>query len=250
MESNQITGFLLINKKPGLTSFQCIGAVRRILGRTYKIGHTGTLDAFASGLLIIAIARTATRHIQKIMQLDKRYYARAKLGQLTDTLDYTGVLLAAEEGPRCTQEIFEEACASFGSEYAQTPPIFSALKFEGVRLSTLARGEKISKQELETIAKEKTRVVKLYHLELHALEYPYFALHAHVSHGTYIRVLMEDIAQKLQTHATTYELERTAIGPFNLSDAATLDELVTLEDIQARLVSPEKMIAILSNYSR
>lgn len=239
---NHIEGFLLLHKPPGITSFDCIYRVRRLVGRHLKVGHTGTLDAFASGLLIIAINRTATRHIQKMMELDKQYRARVKLGQLTDSLDFTGELLAESEPPPVTADDCQKSMADFGCQYLQTPPIYSALQYQGRRLSRMARGGEFSDEQLHAIAALKKRTVLIQSLTLEQFSFPYFAFQAHVSHGTYIRSLANDIAQKLGTYATTHELVRTAIGAFKLEQAVKLEELERDEDVAGRIIPVEDML--------
>lgn len=244
-----LAGFLLVRKPTGVSSFFCVKRIKHILGKRAKVGHAGTLDSFATGLLIIAIDRTATRRIDELMQLDKVYVAQAKLGQLTDTLDFTGELLE-DESVSVTREQLEDAIASFGAEYLQTPPIFSALKVSGRRLSELARSGKKSAEELRAIARRKIRTVQLHKLELQKFEPPFFTVYAHVSHGAYIRTLMEDIAQKLGTHATTHELSREAIGPFTLERAIEMDSLDCQDAIQRNLLSLDQVFAKLNNYAK
>lgn len=248
MEENSIEGFILLNKPHGVTSFYCVNKIKRILGRGCKVGHAGTLDSFATGLLIIGINRTATRHIKKIMELDKQYTAKGKLGQLTDTLDFTGERLQEEDVSHITFDMVNTAVKSFGKQYKQIPPIYSALKYQGWSLSELARKEKLSSEKLKEIVMKKARVVTLYSLELLDVAIPYFTIKTHVSHGTYIRVLINDIAHKVGTYATTYELERTAIGPFLLQKAVSFKQLKTIEDIQQHSIAIDTMLTCLSDY--
>ena len=143
MEEYPIEGFLLVDKPADLTSFKCVSHIRKLLPKKTRVGHAGTLDNFATGLLIVGVARSATRLISKIMPLDKKYVATAVLGQETNTLDIVGAVIRSEKVPDITQQDLEKAIASFGSEYKQTPPLFSALKYQGVRLSDLARTQQI-----------------------------------------------------------------------------------------------------------
>lgn len=132
--NNQVkTGFLLVNKPCGISSYGCIIHVKKILRQKIKIGHAGTLDPFASGLLIIAIGREATRIISTIAVLEKTYVATGKLGELTDTLDHTGKVIKQIDFIPTQQEV-AAALASLGSSYQQTPPLYSALKHEGYPL--------------------------------------------------------------------------------------------------------------------
>lgn len=236
-------GFLLINKPVDMTSFSCIKHLKRVIREKVKIGHAGTLDPFATGLLIVALGREATRLISRIMVMEKTYIATGKCGELTDTLDYTGATVCTSAHIPSEQEI-RNAMASFGSSYEQIPPIYSALQHEGNRLYALARKNSMSLQELQSIAEKKRRTVQLYDLQLLSYESPQFTIKARVSHGTYIRTLVNDIAVKAGSCATTYQLARTAIGPFDLAQATDLTDIKTIEDI-ARLIIPFENIDLI-----
>src|SRR5260221_7900651 len=184
-------GFLLINKPVGITSFSCVKYLKRILQQKIKIGHAGTLDPFATGLLIVALGREATRLISQIMVMEKTYVATGKCGELTDTLDHTGTIVETTDIIPSEQNI-RNAIALFGSSYEQIPPLYSALQHEGERLYSLARHNSMSTEELQKIAESKKRVVQLYDVQLLSYEPPYFTIQACVSHGTYIRTLIND----------------------------------------------------------
>lgn len=246
---NSVQGFLLVAKPAGMSSTYCVGAIKRLVGCGIKVGHAGTLDTFASGLMIIAISRTATRLMSSLLTLDKKYRATGKLGELTDTGDPTGTIIAKLSAPSITHEEIDAVLASFARGYEQTPPIFSALKYEGKRISTLAR-KGCCPEQLQTIATSKKRFIKLYNLSLDAYNFPFFTIDAHVSHGTYIRSLVYDIGNRLGTCATTYGLERTQIGPFKLENAALLSDLVDSGNVQSYLISVEQMLATLHSFSR
>lgn len=231
---------MLINKPAGITSYGCIGYLKRIIRqKKVKIGHAGTLDPFATGLLIVAIGREATKLMSRIMTLEKTYVAKAKLGELTDTLDYTGTVIKTVEAPPISAEMLCNALLSFGSSYEQTPPLYSALKYQGDALYKLVRQKRLSEQELEEIAEQKKKIVQLYQLELLSYEFPFFTIKARVSHGTYIRSLVNDIAERVGSCATTYELERSAIGKFMLDASVDLYTLNTVEDINQHLIAVE-----------
>jgi len=247
--NTDLAGFLLLNKPTGVTSHYCIRQIKQILSYKTKIGHAGTLDSFATGLLIIGIGRTATRHIGKLMQLDKWYIATGKLGQLTDTLDFTGTLLQDEEISGVTQDKIKTAIHELGHQYRQVPPIYSALKYHGRALSDLARQKKLSHEQLQAIVETKAKVVTIYSCELLSLDLPYFTIETHVSHGTYIRILLDDIARKIGTHATTHELNRTKIGPFSVQQVQSLAYFKSVEAIQKQLISVDDMLDKLSLYS-
>jgi tRNA pseudouridine55 synthase len=228
------SGFLLLNKPAGISSYGCIAVLKRIVKQKIKIGHAGTLDPFASGLLIIAFGRQATRKLSSFMAMEKSYVATGKLGQLTDTLDCTGQQIATSE---CvpSQEELQKALASFGQSYEQTPPIYSALKYEGSCLYTLARNKKIDVLQLQAIVEKKRRVVQLYDLQLLSYDFPYFTICARVSCGTYIRTLVNDIAVRAGSFATTIQLVRSSIGPFTISQAVELADIKSVEDINKSL---------------
>lgn len=240
-----MTGYLLIDKPKDFTSFQCINHIKKIIKIKTKIGHTGTLDPFATGLLIICIGREATKEISTLLNLDKTYIVTAKLGELTDTLDKTGAIIEEKEKIASKEEI-EHAMSALGSEYVQTPPIYSALKYKGQPLHKLARKKKIAPSKLEEIIKEKSRKVQLYNLEFTEYSPPFFTFSAHVSKGTYVRSLANDIAQRAGSYATTYELQRTKIGKITLEKAIALNKIQTIEDIEKYLLDKEEFRSLLS----
>ncbi len=246
METQKLIGFLLIKKPKHISSFECIRKLQKLVGHKKGIGHTGTLDPFATGLLIIAFDRSATKHIDKFLKLDKTYIAKGKLDELTDTLDYTGNVIAVTDASNITQDDIVSAIKQLGSYYTQTPPMYAALKHKGTPLYQLARNQELSSQELAAITEQKQRTVTLHKLELLDWQPPFFTAKAHVSHGTYIRSLVNDIAKLRGSCATTYELERTEIGPFKIADAVELEALVTIEDIEKYMISIEDMLKALT----
>lgn len=248
-------GFLLINKPTGISSYGCIGYLKRILKQKIKIGHAGTLDPFASGLLIVALGREATRLIDRFMVMEKTYVATGKCGELTDTLDYTGALVATGEKIPSEEEL-RASLASFGSSYEQIPPLYSALKHQGSPLYALVRQNKLQAAQLQEIAEAKRRVVQLYDLRFLSYNPPYFTIQARVSHGTYIRTLINDIATraglsvealaKSGSCATTHQLARTAIGQFDLSQATDLTVINTIDDINRLIIPVETITSIMT----
>ncbi|MDP3889099.1 MAG: tRNA pseudouridine(55) synthase TruB [bacterium] len=236
-----IEGFLLINKPSGKTSYDCVEHIKRLIGKKVKIGHAGTLDPFATGLLIIALERNATRILGQLLSLDKEYIAQGKLGIETDTLDVTGETIRYDARKSTEQEI-RQAIERLGSSYLQTPPIYSALKFEGNRLYELARSGKKSMQELESMVHEKAKEVHLYALNLVDFDLPFFTIRAHVSHGTYIRSLVRDIAYEANNCATTYTLQRTKIGPYSIEQSVDLINLQTIDDIMQYVISIDQFL--------
>lgn len=240
-----IEGFICINKPEGVSSFFCVKKVRGLLPKKTKVGHAGTLDPFASGLLIIGIGRQATKMLSYISKLPKEYKATGKLGVLTDTLDREGKIVQQEDVNLTGQDVLE-ALKSLGKEYLQTPPAFSALKYQGKPLYKFARHE--VDVDFEAVLKTKRRMVEILEIELLNFDLPSFTLRALVSHGTYIRSLINDIAGYCNTVASTFALERLSIGPFNIEQALLFNTLKDLEIIEANLLSIESLTQMLKDY--
>ena len=233
-------GFLLINKPKGANSFRAVAQIRRILqNRKLKAGYAGTLDPFANGLLVVGLQREATRLLHVITRWNKKYIAKAKLGERTDTLDNTGQVIEIKN-TNVKEEHLLAAIKQLGNQYDQTPPIYSALKHNGVPLYKLARHKKKSVEILEAAAKTKNRTVQLLKLVLNEFTYPFFTIEAEVSHGTYIRTLVNDIAHNADSCATTHELERTSVGNITLEKAICLDSIKTPEDIINNIIEIEE----------
>jgi len=245
---SEVEGFLLVDKPTGMTSAYCLEKIKHLFTERPKIGHAGTLDSFATGLLILGLGRTATRELSRITKLDKRYQATGKLGQLTDTLDFTGTTIQESPIDTITQEMLETAIKSFGNRYHQIPPVYSALKFQGKHLSRLARSERFSEAQLQQIAREKGRDISIYECKLVSFKPPFFTIDAHVSHGTYIRAFINDIAQKIGSCATTHELRRVSIGPFTITQAQSLAQLHGEQIILASIIPVDTMLERISTY--
>lgn len=207
-------GFLLIDKPKGVTSHDVVDRVRKILG-IRKVGHSGSLDPHATGLLILGIGK-ATRFLPFLMDLPKVYLATFRLGVLTDSLDLTGEVLLEKEIPPLTRERIEQALRKFRGEIDQVPPAFSAKKIQGKRLYELAR-------EGVLVSPGKKRVT-IYELELLDFEPQRLFVRTRVSKGTYIRSLARDIAEALGTVGVVEELRRIAIGPFRVEEAVPLED--------------------------
>ncbi len=226
MNDDSLCGYLLLDKHEGVTSFQAVRLIRNLVGkRAYRVGHAGTLDLFASGLLVIGIGRQATKHINLIMRQDKTYVARGELGYLTGTYDNQGEVMQRRNCAHVTRPMLEKQIAALGDGYLQTPPIYSALWHEGRRFYKLAHSGSHTKDELAQIAKTKQRSVQIHDLALQKFSSPFFQISAHVSHGTYIRSLVNDLAQGCGSCATTVQLRRTAIGALRVEGAVTYDML-------------------------
>ena len=207
---NEKVGVLLLDKPPGPSSFYMVRQIRRIFG-VKKVGHAGTLDPFASGLLIVCIGRPATRKISLLMATDKEYEATLRLGIETSTQDPEGEVIAERPVPQLARETVERCLAGFVGEILQEPPRFSALKHAGRPLYFYAR------KGIEV--KKEPRPVTIHRLELLELTGSQLRIRVHCGKGTYIRTLAADIGQALGCGAHLVALRRTRCGPFLLRDA-------------------------------
>ena len=204
-----------LNKPKGITSQDAVTKVKRILN-VKKAGHTGTLDPMATGLLMVCVNK-ATRLASYFTDLGKDYRAVMKLGESTDTQDAQGTVTASSDKVDFDESVIREALRAFEGRILQQPPMFSALKHKGKALYKYARkGIEIER---------KPREITIYSIELLKMNIPYVEFRVRCSKGTYVRTLCYDIGRKLGTEAHMHELERTAIGSFNLSESLSLDEL-------------------------
>ncbi|MEI6826923.1 MAG: tRNA pseudouridine(55) synthase TruB [Desulfuromonadales bacterium] len=210
-----INGFVVINKPPGITSHDVVSRVRRILG-IKKVGHTGTLDPFATGVLPIAV-NDGTKAIPFLDEGSKTYEALMRLGVSTDTLDMTGAVLSESDSTGVTREQFVSTLSHFTGAISQIPPMYSAIKQNGQPLYKLAR----QGVEVERTARD----VEIFRLELLSFDLPLVAIRVVCSRGTYIRSLADDIGQRLGCGAALQELRRTASGPFRIENAVALADL-------------------------
>ena len=210
---------VLIDKPTGMTSFGVVARVRRVLteqaGRKVKVGHTGTLDPFATGLMILVTGKKC-REAEHYTKLDKWYEAQIVLGQTSSTGDPEGELAAVSDR-RPTEAEIGAVLERFTGEIQQVPPVFSAIKIDGQRAYKLAQqGKEVNMP---------SRNVTIYSLKLISYEYPYVNIRTHVSSGTYIRTLAQDIGEALGTGAYCRELRRTKIAKYDIADAKTLADL-------------------------
>jgi tRNA pseudouridine55 synthase len=212
-------GILLLDKPAGQTSFQSLGAVKRLLGTT-RVGHAGTLDRFAEGLLVVLAGRM-TRLCAFATSLDKEYVARVFFGRGTDTLDPEGAVTG--EGPIPAQADLEAALPAFLGTIQQLPPVYSAIHVGGRRAYEAARAG-----EEPDLA---PRPVTIYELVLLDYTPPGATLRVSCSKGTYIRALARDIAERLGTVAHLSALERTRIGGFRVEDARPPEEFDPERDL-------------------
>ncbi len=217
---------ILVDKPAGITSFGVVARVRRRIteearaagwvGKRFRVGHTGTLDPFATGLMIILTGKE-TKNAGKYSKLDKVYEATIKLGATSTTGDPEGEIIDGSILQAPSLQEIERILEKFTGKITQIPPIYSAIKVGGERAYKLAR-----KGEMPEIP---PRQIEIYSLELLDYDYPLLKIRAHVSSGTYIRTLAEDIGKKLGTGAYTTELRRIKVGRFDIKDAKTLTEL-------------------------
>jgi tRNA pseudouridine55 synthase len=218
---------LLIDKPAGWTSFDVVAKIRGMRRAQFKtagvtptkrqlrVGHAGTLDPFATGLLIILLGE-ATKRSDEFLKLDKTYEATVRLGQTSSTGDPEGELTDVND-KQPTRQQTEAALARFKGTITQTPPAYSAIKIGGQRAYKLARkGQAVEMP---------TRQVTIHTLELLAYDYPDMKIRTHVSSGTYIRSLAEDIGTALGTGAYCSSLRRTSIGDHTLQTASTMEQL-------------------------
>lgn len=220
---------LVIDKPSGPSSFAVVKRVRALLSRRgEKIGHGGTLDPFASGVLPICVGE-GTKILSFLLDADKAYEAEVRFGTETDTLDRTGTVVAERPVSNLSLAAIEVACASFRGPIEQIPPMFSALKRDGRPLYSYARaGQTLDRQ---------ARKVMIHALEVLAFEAPYRAhLRVRCSKGTYIRQLAADLGTRLGFGAHLVELRRTASGPFRIEQAITLEQVA--ERIAGRIELP------------
>jgi len=210
------TGFLLVDKPKGITSHDVIDQLRKITG-IRKIGHSGTLDPLAEGLLIVGIGRPATKRLSFFLNLDKEYIAKIRLGAISDTYDAEGKITEIENvSPPSLQKV-KKVISKFIGEIDQIPPLFSAKKIRGKKLYELAReGKKI---------KVEPKKVKIFNIEILDYKFPYLTIKVNCSSGTYIRSLAHDIGQKLGCGGYVEELSREKIGKFSRKKAKKLSEI-------------------------
>jgi len=202
-------GFLVVDKPAGITSHDVVARVRRTFGMK-RVGHTGTLDPFATGVLPVALG-AGTKAIPYLDETIKEYQAVMRLGAATDTLDVTGAIVAGGDWSHVTAALIQELFSRFTGSITQIPPMYSAVKQGGVPLYRLARkGETVERQE---------RRVTIHSMVIDRLALPDVAFTVRCSRGTYIRTLADDIGRSLGCGAHLVELRRTASGLFDLSMA-------------------------------
>jgi tRNA pseudouridine55 synthase len=224
-----VDGVLLVDKDPDMTSHDVVSVARRTLGQK-KIGHCGTLDPMATGLLILTLGR-GTKIQDLLMAEDKEYVGTVRLGEETTTQDKQGELVRSKDVPELDEQAILSVLADFTGDFHQTPPMVSAIKKDGVPLYKLARQGKEVKRE--------PRLVHVYDYELTSLNLPEFDFRVVCSKGFYVRTYAHEIGMKIGCGAHLSSLRRTKSGKFSAEGAITFDELKngTRESVAERALS-------------
>ncbi len=219
-----MNGVLLLDKPTNMTSHDVVSRIRKRF-RTKKVGHAGTLDPFATGLLVLCLGQ-ATRIVQYLVDRDKEYVAVMKLGESTDTQDCTGQIQERKEIPELAEQDILHLFEMFTGQISQTPPMFSARRVNGKRLYELARAGKTVQRE--------ARAVTIHDLEILDMPLPFLRFRVVCSKGTYIRTLAHDIGQNLHCGAHLTELRRTRSGQWAVKAAYTLTQLEHIANQEER----------------
>jgi tRNA pseudouridine55 synthase len=225
----EMEGVLLVDKPRDHTSHDVVARLRGKL-KTKRIGHAGTLDPMATGLLIILIGK-ATRVSQYLVSLDKEYEGMIELGKVTDSQDAEGEVMETRPVPALTEDEVKTAIKSFLGDQYQMPPMYSAIKIDGVPLYKSARkGVEVEREP---------RFIRVMNWELTRFALPHLDFRLRCTKGTYVRTLAHDLGQKLGCGAHLSALRRTATDKFQISQALTLDQIqaMTLPEIEKRLIS-------------
>ena len=211
-----VEGILNVNKPRGMASFAVVSLVRRLTG-VRRVGHAGTLDPIADGVLPICIGRHATRIVEYLVDAPKVYRARILLGVATDTYDSEGEVVATGDPSGVTRAQLETALRPFVGEIQQVPPMYSALKYEGQPLYRYARAGKTVPREARTVA--------IYRLELLDFESPLVEIEMECGRGAYVRTVAQDLGERLGCGGHLVGLTRLRSGPFLLEEAIGVEEL-------------------------
>ncbi|MFH0853862.1 MAG: tRNA pseudouridine(55) synthase TruB [bacterium] len=209
-------GFLLINKPAGITSHDVVNQVRKLSGEQ-KVGHSGTLDPFATGLLIVGIGRTATKHLGDLTdKTEKTYLATLQLGATSDTDDRDGIITEQEDVKQPSKYEVVKVVKSFIGQQSQVPPVYSSIKIGGTRAHRLARqGQPVNLGR---------RIVDVYEIHVRNYSWPDLTIEVVCSTGTYIRAIGRDIGEKLGVGAYLESLIRTRIGKWTVEQASDLSD--------------------------
>jgi tRNA pseudouridine55 synthase len=229
-QGNAPEGVLIVNKEAGWTSHDVVAKVRRVLGEN-KVGHAGTLDPSATGVLPILVGR-ATRIAEYLIDWDKEYRAVLRLGETTDTQDATGTVLSIIDPREVDEAALQAVLTRFRGAQRQLPPMYSAVKIGGQPLYKAARaGKTIDRAE---------RSITIHQLEIVAAHGRDVTLHIVCSKGTYVRTLCADIGQALGVGGHLYALERLRVGPLSIDHALTVDQVasrLTADTLRGHFIS-------------
>ncbi len=229
VQPKELEGILLVDKPRDHTSHDVVARLRGIL-KMKRVGHAGTLDPMATGLLIILLGK-ATKVSQYLISLDKEYEGTIELGKVTDTQDADGEMMETRPVPPLTQAQVQSTMNGMLGDQYQTPPMYSAIKIDGVPLYKSARkGEEVEREP---------RFIRVMSWEITRFGLPQFDFKLRCTKGTYVRTLAHDLGQKLGCGAHLAGLRRTATANFNVSQALTLEQLqaMTLPEIEKRLIA-------------
>ena len=216
---DQYSGFLLVDKPKGITSFGVVAKIRSLLkdltGKKYKVGHSGTLDPSATGLLILAVG-SYTKKLSEVIKKDKKYLVTIKFGYLSSTNDQEGIITKSRD-IKISKEQIEHVLLKFSGKISQIPPALSAIRINGKKAYELVRQGQDVKLE--------PRDVTIYDNKLINYEYPSLIFESRVSSGTYIRSLVSDIASELKVDAYMSDLRRLAIDKVDIDEAVMLEQI-------------------------
>lgn len=230
------SGFLIINKQKDVTSHDVIDEIRKITGQQ-KAGHAGTLDPFATGVLVVGINK-ATRLLEFVESKSKTYLATLSLGKTSDTYDRTGIIQTSASPSKPTKKEIKNVLNLFIGTVEQRPPAHSAIKINGRRLYKIARQARATGRAIEKQIDIPARKVNIISIKLISYDYPSLKIKTVTGKGAYIRSLAHDIGQKLKTGALLEELERRAIDNFQIEDSISIPDLARLNDEWTRKLIP------------
>ncbi len=248
-----MSGFLLIDKPEGMTSHDVVSRIRRLAGEK-RVGHAGTLDPFATGLLIVGVGRVATREFSKLVGLDKEYEAEFVLGATSDTDDRTGVIASSEGARQSTERLLRSArndevanhitdtVKQFTGPIQQIPCTYSAIKINGKKMYEAARAGKPLEAKPRSVTVYSFELIESIQDDAGSRDPAYIRFRIHCSSGTYIRALARDLGQILKTGGYVQELRRTAVGPFRIEQSTALRDL-TPETIQQAILPIETILS-------
>ncbi len=234
LQPKEMEGILLVDKPRDHTSHDVVARLRGKL-KMKRVGHAGTLDPMATGLLIVLVGK-ATRVSQYLTSLDKEYEGTVELGKVTDTQDAEGEMMETRPVPPFTEAEIRTAIQGFLGDQYQLPPMYSAIKIDGVPLYKSARkGEEIAREP---------RFIRVMSWEMTRFALPQFDFRLRCTKGTYVRTLAHDLGQRLGCGAHLAALRRTATDKFNVAQALTLDQIqaMTLPEIEKRLIAPRDAV--------